>query len=1608
MKMKANHKLRQFSIFNLLFFLAFFLAGQSNAKGQCAANAAFNGSLIACSTVQFVDLSFGTPTYTIVGWDWDFGDGNTSTVQNPTHVYIPGSPYIVTLTVTADSAGVTCTGVATEVIIVPGLPSVYFTWDPEPTCLGTPTSFYGTSGNPIVSWTWDFGDGFNSFIQNPIHTYVLPGTFTVTLMVVDVNGCSDTAIHIVNVGDIPDVDFTFDPDPTCLNDITNFYGTSSIAPYATSWTWDFGDGGVAYTQDAIHTYISPGTYYATLTIVDTNSCFNSVTYPVTVNPLPTANFLHDGPACLNDSVHFINISTSPNGYIAQWDWDFGDGSSQTVIFPDDPNVAHLYSNPGTFQVTLTVTDSESCTNSTFRDVIIVANPLADFTYTPACNQQPVDFTDLSSTNGGNSLVNWYWEFGDPASGVNNISTLQNPSHIFSTDGTFDVILIVTNTDGCTDSVTYPVNVNQLPDVLITTDADTVCVNAIANFYGSGSPNIVTWAWNFGDGGTSVLQNPQHVYASPGTYNVTLTAMDDNGCDSTATHLMTVNPLPYADFSTSSPSCENSPVDFFDLSIAPNGWVTVWHWYFGDGSDTIVLFPDPPDVTHTYASAGSYIASLVVTSNAGCNDSITHEVDVSISPQADFTAGGPLCDGNLIQFFDGSLGFGISIQAWSWNFGDPASGSNNTSNLQNPYHLFTSPGIYDVFLEVMNANGCFDSITHQIEIYPPPPVYFDVNPAGGVCQNETAYFSVNPDTTNIATIISYFWNFGDPASGTNDTSSLANPWHLFTTFGTFNVSLTVTDTAGCINTIELPVEVFEIPTADYSFTPACFGDSTFFTDQSLPGASIISQWFWKFNDPGFAPGDTSNLQNPGFMFSSIDNYFVELTVTDNNGCSATMGQWVEVFDVPQASYTFNQFCDPPGMVQYYDESNIGTSGSPLQSWEWELDDGYFSSEINPAYIYDNLDSCYIVSLTVTDENQCSDTYTDTVCLFGQLSVDFTADQVCFRERTTFTGSFLPVSDSVAAWNWNFGDGTPVFSTPNDTVSHLYMEPGIYLVTLNATDENGCEASTYQTVLVDSLPTPDFVTDTAFCNSTTSFYDLSVGNGTFIQSWYWDFGDVSSSSNTSTEQYPTHFYDGNDSTYFVTLLVSNYMGCYDSIIKPVYKGPCITAEFEVIDPPFCSTYPVCFVNISEFHGATGGINQWTFDYGDGNTDVFTSSPDTVCHVFDNPGTYTVAFIILANVSGSTYSDTAFMELEVSPSPTSDFVSFMTCSNETTFFESMAEGNGGNVIGWEWNFGDLTSIDDTSTLENPEYSYPYAGLFDVELIVTSDNGCLDTLVRELEIFDPPEADFSNTTACFESTTEFFDESILSGSDIYQWNWSFGDSLALADTSVIRNPTYTYRATGSYVVTLMIEDLNQCRDTVNKTVEVYEVPLSGFNIIDNYQSTQGQILLDNITIGAEYYEWDFGNGETSAEFSPVVNYTEDGTYIIELVAYNEFGCPDTTILEYKLLFKGLFIPSAFVPQGTDELRYWRPTGINIKKYKVEVFNLWGNLIWSSTLLTNNGRPREVWNGFIQNDKNEELMSPGNYIWKASATFIDGSIWRGMEDKDGNLKTTGTITLIR
>ncbi|MFC2106903.1 PKD domain-containing protein [Bacteroidota bacterium] len=1559
-------------------------------------DANFDYYVIQCDTLQFINTSTAPPGYYIVESWWDFGDGTTSTLNDPWHVFPSGGVFDVKLLVAADSMGYICYDSIVLPVVVPGLPTIYYTWTPEPTCIGDDTWFFGTSGNSITEWYWDFDDGYFTTGQDVIHQFAAAGTYDVLMRIQDVNGCWDTLSHEVTVAPNPDVSFTMSANPGCVDAIIDFTGLSTTA---TGWMWDFGDGALATTQNPQHVYTQGGVYTVTLTVSDTNQCDNVLSQSLTINELPVVDFSPSVPACDGDPVVFTDYSVSPGGSITRWLWDFGDGSTIVVNSPDNPDVSHQYASGGSYNVSLTALDTDSCENTRTKTVVVESSPIAGFNQINACQGEPVQFTDLSSVNGGGNIVSWYWEFGDPNSGVNNTSAVQHPIHLFMgpTD-TYDVQLIIENAGGCTDTITKEITLDLLPDVSYSTDSDTTCMNALMNFYGQSSSGT-NYFWDFGDGGTSTQQSPQHLYASAGSYNISLTVTGAGNCENTATGIAYVSPEPVASFESNTPMCSGFPVQFTDLSNPMFGYIQQWYYTFGDGQDTTIFYPNNPNLGHVYDVPGTYTVQLVITNSSDCRDSISQTVTISQGPEANFVHQDNNCAGSTIQFTDSTLTFGTTIQSWYWTFGDPTSGAGNISTMQHPQHVFSSPGQYTVTLQVTTQGGCIDTITKQVDITPEPPVYFTVDPPQS-CYTDITYFVTDPDTTNIPEVQSFFWEFDDPGSGANGTSTLQDPTHVFSAPGLYHVSLTIEDINGCENLITRTVQVNNKPLADYDYTKACLNDSSLFFDQSISTGSGVVSWHWDFDDPSTTPNDTSNLQNPGHVFSGLGTYNVSLIVSDQSGCSDTIVKTVIVFDKPAAGFTYVTQCSPAGMVHFTDSSFSGTSGSPVQEWLWELEPGYYSSEVNPQYQFPVPDSCYLVHLMVTDGNGCSDTITRDVCVQDALSVSMSANRVCLNDTTFFSGVYSPITDTISQWRWDYGDGNSEITTLGNA-SHLYQQAGTYYATLEIEDSLGCTTTDIFTVVVDQPPQPDFTATTTSCTDPTQFTDLSNGGGSLIVSWGWDFGD----GTTSTLQNPLHLYPQIDTTYNVTLTLTNQMGCVDSITKPVDKGLCMVAQFEATTSNICNDLDVCFTDSSYVYQDAYPIFGWHWDFGDGQTMDYGQKLDSVCHSYNQTGQYDVMLVITVKVNGVDSYDTTYRTIGVSPRPIANFTDIHYCKTRPTRFSDISQPNGSTITAWSWVFGDPTVTTDTSSKQNPMYTYNTAGTYDVQLIVTNTGGCSDTIDKQIEIFNNPTADFLNLTACAGDPTLFEDQSTAPGANMYSWYWIFGDTLSHHNTSLKEKPAHVYDSAGFYNVFFRVTDDNLCQDSLIKQIEVYPIPTAGFTIIENYQSLQGQVLFDNQSTDGDAYDWDFGDGNYSSDVSPVYTYSEDGTYEVILIAWNTYNCPDTTTRIYEILLQGLYVPNAFVPDDDNlDLRVFKPVGKNLISYSLEIFSAWGHRIWSSTQLDSNGSPVEGWDGTYDG----ELMPQGTYTWKASGKFVDGTYWQGMPDKDGKIKPYGTVTVIR
>ena len=714
--------------------------------------------------VAFTELSTGAPT----AWAWDFGDGTSSTLRNPTHAY--ASPGTFSVRLTATNAGGSNSLLRTGLVsVAPPVPSAALGASPTSGTAPLSVAFADLSSGWPNAWAWDFGDGASSTVQSPTHVYASPGSYSVRLTATNATGSSS----VVSTGLVT----VAPPAPSAALEASPTSGTAPLSVafadrssgWPSAWAWDFGDGASSTLQNPTHVYASPGTYSVRLTV--TNSAGSSsalCTELVSVAPPPPSADLSasptDGAAPLG--VAFVDLSS---GWPAAWAWDFGDGESSTL-----QNPTHVYSSPGTYSVQLTVTNATGSSSAVRSDLVHVRvpAPLADFGAGPTKGTAPltVAFVDLS----GGSTTSWSWAFGDGAS-----STLQHPTHEYASPGTYSVAFTATNAGGSSSLVRTDLvsAVPPLPsaDLAVSPSSGPAPLDVAFADLSSGWPTA--WSWEFGDGASSTEQNPTHRYASPGIYGVTLTVANGTGSSSVLrTELVTAElPTPVADLSASQ-TAGPAPlsVDFADLS---SGWPGAWAWDFGDGASSTEQHP-----THEYASPGSYSVTLTVTNAAGSSSSSWPDLVSVLTPPpiaalaADPTSGrAPLS----VTFADLSSG---SPTSWSWDFGDGAS-----STEQHPVHAYTSPGTYSVALTATNAGGPSSVLfTDLVSVAPPAPVAdLAASPTSGVAPLSVVFADLSSGWPT-----AWSWDFGDGA-----TSALQNPTHAYTSPGTYSVTLVASNESG---------------------------------------------------------------------------------------------------------------------------------------------------------------------------------------------------------------------------------------------------------------------------------------------------------------------------------------------------------------------------------------------------------------------------------------------------------------------------------------------------------------------------------------------------------------------------------------------------------------------------------------------------------------------------------------------------------------------------------------------------------------------------------------------------------------------------------------------
>ncbi|MBN8702342.1 MAG: PKD domain-containing protein [Bacteroidetes bacterium] len=1219
--------------------------------------------------------------------------------------------------------------------------------------------------------------------------------------------------------------------------------------------------------------------------------------------------------CASLTVNFQDLST---GNPTSWTWSFGNGNTSTL-----QNASAIYNTPGVYSVTLTVSDGTT-TDTEIKTITVHSNPVANFSTVPQvpCSGKSVLFTD-NSTLGSAAITTWLWDYGDG----NSQTIATNTSTHTYTSGTYPVTLIVTDANGCTGSVIKTTTVVPAPTANFTGSPASSCTAPLTTNFSSTSTinGTATYAWTFGDGGTSTAQNPAHTYVANGSYTVKL-VVNQGGCiDSVVkTNFVVVNKIA-ANFSVPSQTvCVGQSVNFTDASLP---LASTAGWQFGDGSTSTSLNP-----SYAYNAAGVYSVTFVATDASGCSDTIVKPnfITVNANPVASFTATSTqgCSKPHSVNFTDASTG----AVAWQWDFGD----GGGTSTQQNPVYSYTAEGSFNVSLIVTNANGCTasSSISSLVNISV-PVINFSATPLLGCIPLPVTFTSSS--TSTAVPITSYAWTFGD---GNTQTTAATTATNTYNTQGFFTVKLVVTTATGCKDSLvqNSYVKAGTKPVADFSVTPTtvCFGFPVQFADLT----NIADEWQWSFGD-----GGSSTIKNPLYVYGDTGTFDVRL-VALNNGCADTI-DYLNLMTVnpPKPNFTYTLSC-----TNYYNVNFTNTSAAAT-SVQWDFGDGTFDLTNNntPTHTY-AARGLYTVSITATNTvTGCTFSRTQSFTIAEPIA-DFTYGpnpaKGCVPLNVTFNSA---ASQDASTYLWDFGS-TAVASSNQASPTASYTAKGLFSPTLTITDVNGCTSVKALSNIINAYG----ITQANYVASPTSgcaplgvtFKDLSLADSLIINR-IWNFGDGNidtTSIDSIFHVYPTR------GAYTVTLTVQDANGCFLPEIKLSYINATKPYPALVVDTFRCKNDVITF-DASTSSVATPATYAWNF--GDGS--VFSSTLATTTHSYTVDNVYT-ATLTITDVNGCDSSITHTIRILKPTAGYRDSILSYGCGTMQVQFTDTSKGF---VNGWQWNFGNGA----TSTLKNPSYTYTSPGSYSITLIVTNVGGCTDTIVKNNIVVPGPVGSFSFTPSigCVPFTVTF--NATSNNADYYTWDFGDGTLLSQTNQSTV---VHTYSNNISVTPILLIGDPlpngNPCELPANNLTgsviaatlfDVQVTPPSPVSITED-QMVQLNTVITGTVVGNLSYAWtSTGNISCTNCSDPIITSNGQGAmYIVTVTDLGSGGCyaSDTaTVVFVPCESLEVEVPNVFSPNydGVNDIF----NVANICKsydYLFTVYDRWGVEMFSTNLRKN------------------------------------------------------------
>ena len=1329
--------------------------------------------------IGFEDQSANNPT----SWEWSFGDGQTSSQQNPTHVY--GTPGVYDIVLIVKNASGADAIRKTAYITIYASPNVSFGLDRNVACPPATINFlqYSTPGQgSITNYLWQFGDGTTGDGPTPSHLYSQAGYYNVTLTVTNSGGCSNSQTYtrvLRLVGDVQP-NFTWNQTGTsCSAPFSLNFVNQTTGPGTLTYNWTFGGGAAPTGSNATNpsgvAYPTAGSYTVSLVAQSSYGCTDSITQTV---PLTSISPVINAPTagCINTPVNFSN-ATSPAPLSSLW--NFHDGTPNS----SQPNATHTFTTAGTYIVTLTNTYA-NCTSTSSDTITIGGNLVPAFTAAPtgAC-QAPlaVQFTDQTSP----VPTQWTWDFGDGSP----TSNQQNPLHQYNSTGSFDVKLTATAAGGCTGTVTQTKEININPPT-ITMAGQGACVGQTFTpaYTISGSDPVSTYSWSAPGAtpATATGANPSFTYALPGFYNLTLTITTASGCTATQTFNNAVevgtpvSPAPTFTYTPSSPICGKELVTF----TSPTAPADQWYWTWGDGAH----IDSGQTATHEFLRFGTMTVVLGV-SHDGCVTQATQLVTVN-PPIPNFgwvvncATNSPLANPLSVSFLDSTLTIKpptLTPLSYDWSFGDGQSDYiTNTAPWSAPTHTYLAMGTYTVTLTVTNGS-CISTATKTINLESVSAQFTGTpNP---VCVQKN--FTLTSTTTVLpagSTLGAYIWNITptehDRAGNTYTTH--------FNTAGNYPITLTVIDANGCQYTSNPISFDVESPTAKFTVPPGGCDDSTItFADNSTPSglAAAITSW-------GFNFGDNSGSQlfsGPPFTHKYTDtgSYTIIETVIDQAGCSATD----TITSAVQITKPHALFIEPdsfycPGTMATFTDLSQGYSLT--ESWNYGDGTGTFTKNTHSFPATSGV--TYPVTLTVTDKYGCSADTSESIRIMSPTAAFTIADTtgICIPLQTNFTSQSTNY-DSLA---WHFGDGGSISQLPNP--SWFYNGFNTYTASLLAYGPGGCVDSVSRNVyLYDPKKSTTFIfTPKTACDSVVAHFTIVPPPYTRFTL---NFGD--NTADSSGNLAPIHTYRS-PNTFNPLLYLTDSTGCIVSINDTSLTVLGAVPFFSATPTAFCDTGTVSF---TDYTITNNGVLSKTYFWGDG-TSSSEPPPQTAAfnttYDFTSPGFryVTLTVVTLANCTAS-YTDT--IRVYQTPKPVISDSGYL-CAGLVQFLGKLAVPDP-DTIYWKWDFGNGT----TSGFQNPPVSLT-AGTYNIKLTASVVIGCSDTTSGTFTVNPNPtiKGPKQISTPVGVPVTIPFTYS----PDVTTWAWTPTANLSCTGCG---NPAATLTFAQTYSV--LVTDSNNCTDTAS-----------------------------------------------------------------------------------------------------------------------------------------------------------------------------------------------------